>query len=175
MSYRVHASGTMGFHYQRSGITFGDVYELADALTNIASPPSSPSEFASSQFQNGLSTDSPVQQTLNAGGRILGRHQLRNCLTTLFSACPKIEISVTARKPNLLLPDTVAFTRAILPTGVLYPDNVFTRGIMRTLIRTGMNGHGVLTGIAGAVGAYIARGRSSRDRQFVLNIHVTET
>lgn len=172
MSFRIFASGTGQFHYERNSADEGDVYELGSALANLQSlPGSNLPDYVIGEAGDAVSPDSPLQQGLNAIGSNLAVHQIRNAVTMLAVNLRTVEIHVSARNPGVFV-DTVRNAEMTIDNRVGNPTELFLRRVTPALEAVGLNRFTVLLKISEAISLFSARRRQRRN---ILLIQLADT
>ncbi len=173
MSFRIFASGTGHFRYIKTGIDFGDVYNLEDCLNRMMSVSAGARSFVQDEVTEAATPDSPVQKTLNAMGQIVALDLLRTAVTITLAEMSPIHIHLSAFQSNLLMDDVEG--RSLLLSSL---DDAsvrdFLRAITPVLDATGMRTFGVLTAIATVFSNFsVAGGRAPVDGSYRLNIQLS--
>jgi hypothetical protein len=173
MSFEIFASGTIGFHYSRRGLDFGDVYDLADAISGAASPPRSLREAAEGEVTDRLTPQSAFRQFLDAEGMLVGTHLFRDAVTIAAATMTPLHITVHCRQSNLIMPDESRCCIHIIEARDSRPDWDLLRSLTPHLEATGMNNFGVLSAIAAALANYGLVAARGSDRMYRLLIQLS--
>lgn len=173
MSFNIHAAGTGSFRFQKQGIDFGDVYDMAGWHNRLHTIPSGPRALAEAELIDSLTPDDPLQQALNAAGLIEGIHLFEMCITTLLMFKNPVFVSLSARQENTLWADDSTFFGGWLNSQDDQPARYFLHDITPKLDTTGLKTFGVLAAIGQVFAEYNSRGPRGMDRDHRLLIQVS--
>ncbi|MCU0910715.1 MAG: hypothetical protein MUE98_05025 [Rhodobacteraceae bacterium] len=152
MSFRIYASGTGGFQYDRNGVDFGDVYEFADGLSRMYSVTGGASSFfrgeATSAVHDRVVGSTALQRALSAMGELVGANLLREMVTLLAVYRTPTTIGVHARRESLTWADATGFGEVTLRSDEREPAVAFFRAVSPALLAAEMNTFGVLAAMA---------------------------
>ncbi len=161
MPFRIFAAGTGNFHFSRTNLDFGDVYDTASAMSQMQDLATG----GVGGWAQGRGTDqvtpNPQQSALDAMGRIIGTHLLRDSVTLMVAQMGSVEVSVYARQTRTLWVDNTQFARVFLATDDDVPAGTFFRRVNPVLTETEMNTFGVLAAMAHAITQFTIDGRAS--------------
>jgi len=175
MSFRIFASGTVGFTRTRNWPDEGDVFEIASAAGRVSAAGGGVSGLVENEAASAVTPDSAVQQALTATGMIACAHQLNNQIALAYATLAPMIVSLTARRSNLIMPDSSGFTTVVLSRGVHNPYQTFIRAVYPVLERTDLNRFTVLCALAEVFSLWSLSGSGASGGQSLLNITVTAT
>lgn len=191
MSFRIFAAGSRSrggpFNYSRAGLDIGDIYELADALSGVATVPvrarvareglrAAARSVATDEVVDQLSVTSPHEHAVTAMGHLHGAHLFATNLTLLIADHAPLELFIAVRGESGLLTGTpTGYVRMRFRGDEVSPAGDLLRALGPVLAECGMNGFGVLSGLARVFVAYDGEAGLGSDGWYRLNIDVNAT
>jgi hypothetical protein len=173
MGFSIFAAGSGGYRArERHRVDFGDVYELADALSAASSPPGSVREWAEGEVVDQVTPSSGLRETLDMGGRILGTHMLNEGLTYCLAMRAPLNVFVSARMPNMIFPDSGGNWSGDFGGGEASATARFLRGVTPLLAATEMQNFNVLTEMGNIFSEYAGWSIRGNPREYRLMIHL---
>ena len=172
MSFRIFAAGTGNFHYTRNGLDFGDVYDVADGLSRIASVTGGARSAATGIVTDAATPTSGVRQALNAYGQIEGLHLLHDSVEMMVVDMGSVQVMVYARQARTFWVDNTAVATVMLANDDDDPAVTFLRRVNPVLAETEMNTFGVLAAIAGVMTRFSTEGARADNGRCMLNIQI---
>lgn len=182
MSFQIFASGTTQrtrhFHYRRSGLDVGDIYDMVGALQGITAVPASARVWqegvraggralAIDQAQERASATSAHQRGMEAETRQIGAHimstNLTNMLMTRIPLILHVAVRASGRGGNVVIRFDSSEVNA--------PAR-FLRHANPVLSAAGMNGFGVLHALALVFSGYDAVAGTGTDGLFRLLVQI---
>lgn len=153
MSFRMFAVGTGNFGHERNWTDEGDVYELGSMIGDAMDPAGSVGDAVrgavEDEVTDRLTPDDPVQQGLNAIGRMACGNTLRDAFTLLL-AHGEVNIAISATGSSSIpgWPDPRAFVSNNYSSRWNSTFGDFMRDITPALEETDLNRFTVLCAIA---------------------------
>lgn len=187
MSFQIFASGSTEngrpFHVRRSGLDIGDVYEAADALSQINGVPAAgrvwregvragARALAIDQVQQRASRTSAHQRGVEEQGRQIGAHNLATNLVILLARCVPLNLMISVRHASTFGPPTGGNASYYFASSEINAAARLLTGLNPILTQAEMNGFGVLNAIAEIFPSYNRVAGQGADRQYRLLIQI---
>jgi hypothetical protein len=152
MSIRVFASGTGDFHFTKTAVTIGDIYDAAEVAQFLSNPPRSLGQLAQNRAE--AAAPDPMRTALEAYGKLMGLHIFELGISMALIQFSEIKTFFALRETHLLWPTTGDNVSVTLSTGDANPTGALFRRLRPVLEDTGMNGFGALAAIGEVFDAF---------------------
>ena len=178
MPVHMHVAGTVDYRFTRRSITFQDVYDLGDALSQCQTLGTGGTgairDFVQGEVEGAVAPPDARQEAMNAAGRMIGVRMIGigiMAVRTTPSVLP-LQITLSARQSNTMWVDTSRIAYHTIYSDDMNPTRDFLRSIHSTLEDTGLNGFSVLTALGHMFSDYALRGSqpSYGDAQMLIQL-----